>query len=852
MKKFLLLSILPFLFAECALGVFVQSQKSVTFLSLLEEMSDERSLAEWPEGKGYKTLQASSYARDSTSRDTAAEDGKFRPAGGRDWGRGWFENHDFGQFIREEKTDGRTELVMMEDRGPGAIVRFWATYGGTPDTSGGIYRIYLDGETQPVISMFHKDLIGGTGLIGKPYSFLAPEEAENPTWRGRNLMLPIPYSTGCKVTYEPKSLGGWNGHYYAIIYRKYDPAVKVERFTANTIKENQAELKRYAEILTHKSSTTQGAISSQNGLLKAGQSFELQLDGKRAITALRCNIDAKDIEQALRSTVLEITFDDNKTVWCPVGQFFGIGYRKLRNETFYITTDSTGNMESRWLMPFEKTAIVKLHNYSDQPIDVSQFEVAHRDYQWGKNSMYFHAAWNETKGLKSDVKIDYNFITISGKGVFVGDNLTIYNSYPDKTGINWWGEGDEKIYVDGEAFPSHFGTGTEDYYCYAWCRPQWFSNICSSQPIGEGNKTPGLTVNNRYRLLDTIPFTRSFAFDMEIWHPYYAKMNYSPATFWYAFGGADWNYKENIEEVKKPVAKSMKDVTTAQAEKVKVFILSGQSNAVGYNHINAMSKTNRDNLMADIASISDDVFFWAGTNALHGYGGTWRAPNIGVSDISSGGYAKGCFGPEIGMSLALAEAFEGERIAIIKFAKGGRGIARSQDYTDYIPALAGYNDHGRNFYPSSEGKDAGILYKELIRNVKLALVKLEGQGVTYEICGFFWMQGEHESGISRKMAEDYDDLLTLFRSSVRRDLDVEDMPFIVGEINNHTWAFREIGLASQAKAVSQDDANSILVKTSDLERGGVGGASHFTSQATLDLGNRFIDGYTTLTTKGNQ
>jgi hypothetical protein len=32
----------------------------------------------------------------------------------------------------------------------------------------------------------------------------------------------------------------------------------------------------------------------------------------------------------------------------------------------------------------------------------------------------------------------------------------------------WWGEGDEKIWVDGEAFPSIFGTGTEDYYAYSW------------------------------------------------------------------------------------------------------------------------------------------------------------------------------------------------------------------------------------------------------------------------------------------------------------------------------------------------------------------------------------------------
>ena len=32
----------------------------------------------------------------------------------------------------------------------------------------------------------------------------------------------------------------------------------------------------------------------------------------------------------------------------------------------------------------------------------------------------------------------------------------------------WWGEGDQKIFVDGESFPSTFGTGTEDDYGYAY------------------------------------------------------------------------------------------------------------------------------------------------------------------------------------------------------------------------------------------------------------------------------------------------------------------------------------------------------------------------------------------------
>ncbi len=541
------------------LCVPVQAESSpITLESLLEEMSQEATLAEWPSEQPYQLLQASSYSRESVDAKTAAEDGKFRPESGRDWGKGWFENHDFGNFLREEMNGNRKEFVMMEDEGPGVVVRFWAAYGGRPDIVGGTYRIYIDGAETPVISLFHKDLLGGNGLIGKPFSFLAPEESENPTWKGRNLVLPIPYAKSCKITYEAKegaSNDEWNGHYYAINYRKYPSGTKVESFDQDSLKKYQKAIHQAGQTLIADKELNSVSTAYQSAKLATNQYLTLDLKGSKAITALRCLIDAKDMEQALRSTVLEISFDGHNTVWCPLGQFYGIGYKRVPNKSFYINCDADGLMASHWLMPFGKEAKVTLRNYGKEPIEVELFQVYTRPYNWGENSMYFHAAWTETQKMDTNIKRDYNYISIEGKGVFVGDNLTVYNTHPD-----WWGEGDEKIYVDGEDFPSHFGTGTEDYYSYAWCRPQRFYHINVTQPLGDGNKAVGLSTNNRYRLLDAIPFTRSFQFDMEIWHPFYAKMNYSPATFWYAFAGAKWNHRPDVEKVKRPVAKTKEDV----------------------------------------------------------------------------------------------------------------------------------------------------------------------------------------------------------------------------------------------------------------------------------------------------
>ncbi|MFI3295364.1 MAG: glycoside hydrolase family 172 protein, partial [Rikenellaceae bacterium] len=445
----------------------------------------------------------------------------------------------------------------------GAIVRFWVAYGGVVDEAGGIYRIYIDGKSEPVIEMNNKQLVGGDGLVGYPFSFFAPTKTENDTWKGRNLILPIPYDKHCKVTYQSLedqhtgSLSDWDGHYYQINYRRYDPSVEVESFHSGSLSQYSQEIYSSGVKLTGGAINISDDIYRGEGLLKAGDSRSIKLKGEKAITSITLKVDAQDIQQALRSTVLRIEFDGLQSVWVPLGQFFGVGYRPLAHSTQYITTQRDGLMTARWVMPFEKGAVVTIENFGNQIVDLQSFRVETSDYCWDDRTMHFYAAWNETRRLDCSDKIDYNFITLKGKGVFVADNLTVFNFFPDSSGINWWGEGDEKIYVDGEEFPSHFGTGTEDYYSYAWCRPQPFSNPITTQPIGEGNKTPGLTSNNRYRLLDAIPFTSSFKFDMEIWHPYYDKMNYSPTTFWYAFPDTQWNYQPDIEGVQYEVTKSL-------------------------------------------------------------------------------------------------------------------------------------------------------------------------------------------------------------------------------------------------------------------------------------------------------
>jgi len=265
----------------------------------------------------------------------------------------------------------------------------------------------------------------------------------------------------------------------------------------------------------------------------------------------------------------------------------------------------------------------------------------------------------------------------------------------------------------------------------------------------------------------------------------------------------------------------------ARGEPVEVYILAGQSNAVGHN-----SAANfRPPPFPESLRNQPDVLFWPGSNAKPGLRNTWTTLQVGASSVG-----ENAFGPEIAFGRDVRAARPRARLAIVKYAVGGTGIARSGDYDDYIPALAGFDDHGDNWHPPEPGRPAGRLYENLLANVRDALAALERDGHDWELRGFLWMQGEHEAGISPRMAADYGRLLGSFRAQVRSDLGAPRLPFVVGQISDR-WIFREPVQAAQERACA-DDPCSRLVVTRDLTRT-PGDDAHYDSTGMVLLGSRF-------------
>ena len=157
---------------------------------------------------------------------------------------------------------------------------------------------------------------------------------------------------------------------------------------------------------------------------------------------------------------------------------------------------------------------------------------------------------------------DLRFVALDGQGVYVGDGLTLFN-----TEYAWWGEGDEKVYVDGETFPSHLGTGSEDYYGYAWGRRERITDHpFIAQPEGAGADSAGFVQNTRLRVLDGIPFRTSLRFDMELWHHLRAVVDYARRlTGTCVRAGAAWSNR-NEKEAARKVSLHREDLVSQKME----------------------------------------------------------------------------------------------------------------------------------------------------------------------------------------------------------------------------------------------------------------------------------------------
>ena len=184
--------------------------------------------------------------------------------------------------------------------------------------------------------------------------------------------------------------------------------------------------------------------------------------------ALGTERDAAIDYEVCRNVILRCYWDDQTypSIECPVGDFFGIAHGRRRAFTSALMTNTNGAaMNSYVPMPFQ-TARITIQNDTGYQTDLAYFI----DYTLGDDVAVagrLHTLFRRENPVANGA--DYAILPkAEGRGVYVGTVLGVRALDHEDHIDTWWGEGEVKMYIDGDdRFPTIVGSGTEDYFCSA-------------------------------------------------------------------------------------------------------------------------------------------------------------------------------------------------------------------------------------------------------------------------------------------------------------------------------------------------------------------------------------------------
>ncbi len=383
-------------------------------------------------------------------------------ASGYDRGGGFF---DSGNFIRIE--DGN-RFVLMETDGPGCIDRMWFTYktpiGGEPYD----LLIYLDDKSRPIIRIDLDEIFSG-----KYRPFVGPLAGlcGNMKHPGRYSYVPIGFKQFCKVVLVPRaakkqyqyrvnSFGKEIPHiYYQITYRKFGPNTPVRRFAWDLTPAESKALAKLQSLWSNCSQSPWGSIpqlkqsTAKTELKPGGGASVFELSGPAVIYEIRLSVDNPE------GIWLEMLWDGsrNPQVSAPIGPFFACSDSSSpRQDVRGLWSGFADGAYYCYLpMPFRRKAKIVVRSEAKTSASI-EAEIRYKPERLSNSDGVFCA--HRYDHASPPIGRDYCVAEIKGAGHFVGIVM-------DRPGHM---EGDDSFFVDGEKRPSIHGTGTEDYFNFAW------------------------------------------------------------------------------------------------------------------------------------------------------------------------------------------------------------------------------------------------------------------------------------------------------------------------------------------------------------------------------------------------
>ena len=255
----------------------------------------------------------------------------------------------------------------------------------------------------------------------------------------------------------------------------------------------------------------------------------------------------------LKKLVLRMYWDDEATpsVEAPLGDFFGLGLGEyFTYQSLPLAVSSVKALNSFFPMPFQKKARITVTNEGAERVDACYFNIDYRLYSrpLPTDTLYFHAqnrqatsnpGWTHNWKSNGDPEVNdkpnltgdgnYVWLEATGRGHYVGETMSVLQNQDQ-----WWGEGDDMFFIDGDKLPSIQGTGSEDYFLGAWDfggKP--FAYQLFGAPVVGEEKAGSRSSVYRFHLDSPISFTKSIRATIEHGHANHRSDSYFSVAYWY-------------------------------------------------------------------------------------------------------------------------------------------------------------------------------------------------------------------------------------------------------------------------------------------------------------------------------
>ncbi len=277
----------------------------------------------------------------------------------------------------------------------------------------------------------------------------------------------------------------------------------------------------------------------------------LDVKGAGVVTHLWFTINSND-PMHLKNLVLRAWWDGEKSpsIEVPLGDFFGLGLGEYFNyQSALLVVAPLKALNAYFKMPFANGARMTVENQGSVRTDNLYFAVDYVTVAGLPDDLgRFHAQYRQAapcKGLRDDWKSNgdpgangvknldgkdnHVFLEATGKGHFVGVTQAVLQNQTD-----WFGEGDDMIFIDDDTMPTINGTGAEDYYNGAWGFGEAFANLHQGAPyIVDAGQIGGRFCLYRWHTEGPLTFEKSIRVTMEHGHANSRSDNFYSAAFWY-------------------------------------------------------------------------------------------------------------------------------------------------------------------------------------------------------------------------------------------------------------------------------------------------------------------------------